>query len=62
MTKIIAALGDSITQGYFDSTGAGWFGRLAAKISENQTCGFHNISANNLRKYYDNHHAEKNKK
>ncbi|MDR2901483.1 MAG: SGNH/GDSL hydrolase family protein [Lactobacillales bacterium] len=43
--KIIAALGDSITQGYIDETGAGWFGRLAARISKNKIYGFHNISA-----------------
>lgn len=45
--KIIAALGDSITNGYWDETFAGWFGRLSAKISaitQPQTFGFNNIS------------------
>lgn len=31
--KIIAALGDSVTNGYWDETFQGWFGRMAAKIS-----------------------------
>ena len=31
--KIIAALGDSITQGAFDETGKGWFGRLSEKVA-----------------------------
>jgi len=31
--KIIAVLGASTAQGFWDETGAGWFGRLATKIS-----------------------------
>lgn len=48
--KVIAALGDSITQGYVDEQGLGWFGRLGARISEQTNIwsgkifGFHNIS------------------
>jgi len=44
--KVIAALGDSITNGYWDETFAGWFGRLAAKISaaNQQRFGFSNLS------------------
>ena len=44
--KVIAALGDSITNGYWDETSAGWFGRLAAKISTERpkSFGFHNLS------------------
>ena len=44
--KVIAALGDSITNGYWDETFAGWFGRLASKISLTypKSFGFHNLS------------------
>ena len=31
--KIISALGDSITQGAFDESGLGWFGRLTQKVA-----------------------------
>ena len=31
--KVIASLGDSLTQGAFDETGNSWFGRFAARIS-----------------------------
>ncbi len=44
LPKTIAALGDSITQGYIDNMGIGWFGRLSIKASEKQVLGFHNIS------------------
>ena len=44
--KVIAALGDSVTNGYWDETFQGWFGRLAEKISAAypQSFGFHNLS------------------
>ncbi|MCL2331788.1 MAG: SGNH/GDSL hydrolase family protein [Proteobacteria bacterium] len=44
--KVIAALGDSITNGYWDETFAGWFGRMAARISaaRPQAFGFYNLS------------------
>ncbi|MCL2439362.1 MAG: SGNH/GDSL hydrolase family protein [Alphaproteobacteria bacterium] len=46
--KIIAALGDSITNGYWDSNFSGWFGRLAARLSleRPQAFGFNNCSQN----------------
>ncbi|MDD4556616.1 MAG: SGNH/GDSL hydrolase family protein [Alphaproteobacteria bacterium] len=44
--KVIAALGDSVTNGYWDETFSGWFGRLASKISaaHSKSFGFHNLS------------------
>ena len=44
--KLIAALGDSITNGFWDETFQGWFGRLAEKISaqRKQEFGFYNLS------------------
>ena len=51
--KSIAALGDSITNGFWDETFQGWFGRLAEKISKKHPFtgikgkprfGFHNLS------------------
>jgi lysophospholipase L1-like esterase len=44
--KVITALGDSITNGYWDETFQGWFGRLSAKISAEhpQSFGFNNLS------------------
>lgn len=44
--KIIAALGDSITDGYCDETSAGWFGRMSSKISAAKpgSFGFSNLS------------------
>jgi lysophospholipase L1-like esterase len=33
--KVIACLGDSIANGYWDERGPGWFGRLAEKIAGN---------------------------
>ena len=44
--KIVAALGDSVTNGFWDETFAGWFGRLATKISATypKSFGFNNLS------------------
>lgn len=44
--EVIAALGDSITSGYFDEEGLGWFGRLSQKIAKLKMhgYGFCNIS------------------
>jgi len=44
--KVIAVLGDSITNGYWDDTFQGWFGRLAAKVSaaKSGAFGFSNLS------------------
>jgi len=44
--KVIAALGDSITNGYWDETFAGWFGRLSAKLSAEhpEAFGFYNLA------------------
>lgn len=44
--KVIATLGDSVTNGYWDETFAGWAGRLAAKISATypKSFGFHNLA------------------
>ena len=44
--KVIATLGDSITNGYWDETFAGWTGRLAEKISAAypKSFGFHNLA------------------
>lgn len=45
--KVIAVLGDSISQGLFDESGFGWFGRLSNMISnKNEKYAFHNISMN----------------
>ena len=43
---VIGAIGDSITQGYFDEEGLGWFGRLSQKIAKTFPLkyGFNNMS------------------
>ena len=44
--KVIGVLGDSITNGYWDEDGLGWFGRLSQKIAVNFKFqyGFNNMS------------------
>ena len=46
--KVIGAMGDSITNGYWDEEGIGWFGRLGRKILKDfpKQYGFTNISQN----------------
>lgn len=44
--KVIGAIGDSITNGYWDEDGLGWFGKLSQKIAKNfpMQFGFNNMS------------------
>lgn len=55
--KIIAALGDSVTNGYWDDEGIGWFGRLSKKLLKKypRQLGFNNISQDADR-IYDMYH------